>query len=530
MGGGIAQLASYGLADVYLTGSPQVTFWKLVYRRHTLFAMESIQQTFDGTADFGRKATCTVSRNGDLVGPMWLEITLPDLLAYDISPTPADGNSMDVTAVGTKDTVGNYWQTLTSTTYTNPIAYVSSGKWYRIATLTSGGTTQTVTSYNSSTGRYSSASLDSSTATLGYSSEITTWPYMCRSGVSVPYTYTVPTHNLRWVNSIGHAVLSSVEIEIGGSRIDKHYGEWLDIWSELTEKEEKRTGFWEMVGKYTDTEYDAGWTRAQSRRRTLYVPLKFCFNTAPGLYLPLVALAYHQIKYNFEFREYLECIKASVPVSQLTAKQGGEVLSLAACNLFADYVFLDAPERIRMAEIPHEYLITQVQFLGDEAVPAPSDPNGTRNRKYTLNFNHPVRELVWVYSAKSHYERNAVTGNNWFKYSIPNDESSEIFDECRLVLNGHDRFSPRSAAYFRLIQPYQHHTRCPSKKVHCYSFSLLSPEDNQPSGQANFSRFDTAQLQFMLNSALPVGKMKIFAYAFNVLRIASGLAGLAFSS
>lgn len=533
MGGGIAQLASYGLADVYLTGSPQVTFWKLVYRRHTLFAMESIQQTFDGTADFGRKATCTIARNGDLVGSVWLEITLPDLLTYDISPTPADGNSMDVTAstVGLyQDPDGNYWQSLVAGSYTNPVAFYDSttAKYYSTATVTSGATTQSVVSYSSTTSTYYGTSISGSLS--GRSGELVTWPYLCRSGDAVPYTYSTPSHQLRWTNSVAHAVLSSVEIEIGGARIDKHYGEWLDVWSELSEKEEKRAGFWEMIGKYSDADYDASWQRSQSRSRTYYLPLRFCFNTSPGLYLPLVALSYHQIKYNFEFRDYLECVKAAVPVSQLTTKQGGEVLSMTNCAIYADYVFLDAPERIRMAEIPHEYLITQLQFLGDEAVPAPSDPNGTRARKYSLNFNHPVRELIWVYVAKSNYERNAVTGNNWFKYGIPNNDDGEIFDEARLVINGHDRFSARSAPYFRLVQPYEHHTRCPTKKVHCYSFSLLSPEDYQPSGQANFSRFDTAQLQFSLNSDLPVGKMKIFAYSFNVLRVASGLGGLAFAN
>lgn len=530
MGGGIAQLASYGLADVYLTGSPQVTFWKLLYRRHTLFAMESIQQTFDGTTGFGRKATATIARNGDLVGPVWLEVTLPDLLAYDISPTPADGNSLDVTASTTglyQDPAGNWWQSLAATTYTNPVGFYDSttGTYYASATVSS----QNVVSYSSATGLYTGAS-GATGSTVTRTSERTTWPYLCRSGASVPYTYAAPSHQVRWTNSIGHALLSSVEIEIGGSRIDKHYGEWLDIWSELTEKEEKRPGFWEMVGKYSDTDYDAGWQRAQSRARTYYVPLRFCYNLRPGLYLPLVALSYHQVKYNFEFRDYLDCVKAAVPISSLTAKQGGEVLDMTNCALYADYIFLDAPERIRMAEIPHEFLVTQLQFLGDEAVPAPSDPNGTRNRKYTLNFNHPVRELVWVYTAKSNYERNAITGNNWFKYSIPNKESDEIFDEARLVINGHDRFSARSAPYFRLVQPYEHHTRCPTKKVHCYSFSLLSPEDAQPSGQANWSRFDSSQLQFTLNADLPVGKMKIFAYSFNVLRVASGLAGLAFAN
>lgn len=530
MGGGIAQLASYGLADQHLTGSPQITFWKLVFRRHTLFAMESIQQTFDGTADFGRKATCTIARNGDLVGPVWLEITLPDLLAYDISPTPADGNSVDVTAQGLHvDPSGNYWQTLTGGVYTNPVAFVSSeGKYYRGATVTSGATTEAVVSSDGTT--FSGSSVTGRpTASVDASTELRTWPYLARSGSAVPYAYAAPSHNIRWVNSVGHAILSSVEIEIGGSRIDKHFGEWLDVWSELTEKEEKRAGFWEMVGKYSDADYAAGWTRDQCRARTYYVPLKFCFNTTPGLYLPLVALTYHQIKYNFEFRDYLECIKADVPVSALSSKQGGD-LPIMRVNMFADYIFLDAPERIRMAEIPHEYLVTQLQFLGDEAVPAPSDPNGTRARKYSLNFNHPVRELVWVYQAKSNYERNAVSGNNWFDYAIPGDAGAEIFDEARLVINGHDRFSARSAPYFRLIQPYEHHTRCPSKKVHCYNFSLLSSEDYQPSGSANFSRFDSAQLQFSLNQNLPVGRMKIFAYSYNVVRVASGMAGLAFSS
>lgn len=528
MGGGMAQIASYGLADAYLTGSPQITFWKLIYRRHTQFALESVQQTFDGAADFGKKASCTISRNGDLVGPVWLEISLPDLLAYDISPTPPDGNSMDVRDGLVVDAAGNYWQAATGGEYSHPVAFVdaATGKYYASATVTSGSVTEPVETFEA--GTYRGASVEG--AAIERSDELVTWPYLCRSGSAVPYTYATPSHQLRWTNSVGHAVLSSVEIEIGGTRIDKHYGEWLDIWSELSEKEEKRVGFWEMIGKYADATYDAGWQRSQARARTYYVPLRFCFNVTPGLYLPLVALSYHQIKYNFEFREYVECVKAAVPVSQLTAKSGGEVVSMTNCALYADYVFLDAPERIRMAEIAHEYLITQLQFNGDEAVPAPSDPNGSRSRKYNLSYNHPVRELVWVYVAKSNYERNSLTGNNWFKYGVPGDDDAEVFDSARLMFNGHDRFSERSAPYFRLVQPYAHHTRCPAKKVYLYSFSLLNTEDTQPSGQANFTRFDSVQLQFQLNAALPVGRMKIYAHSFNVLRVTSGMAALAFTA
>src|SRR6056300_1756511 len=74
MGGGLLQLVAYGAQDVYLTGNPQITFWKVSYRRYTNFSMESIQQTFSGTAAFGQRVTCQISRNGDLVHKMYLEV------------------------------------------------------------------------------------------------------------------------------------------------------------------------------------------------------------------------------------------------------------------------------------------------------------------------------------------------------------------------------------------------------------------------------------------------------------------------
>ena len=79
MGGGLMQLVAYGAQDVYLTGNPQITFWKVTYRRHTNFAMESIEQTFNGQADFGRRVTCTISRNGDLAYRTLLQVTLPEI-------------------------------------------------------------------------------------------------------------------------------------------------------------------------------------------------------------------------------------------------------------------------------------------------------------------------------------------------------------------------------------------------------------------------------------------------------------------
>ena len=501
MGGGIAQLASYGVADSYLTGNPQITWFKSIYRRYTNFALEAIDQTFDGTADFGRKATVTLSRNGDLVSRMWLQITLPNLFAYNVYTNtgagPAEGQSVDVTAQGTTQ----------SATSGGLLGAVASKVW-NVSGVNAGFAWELAGKV------YSNAAC---------TTEIVSWPYMVSTGGGT--SYAQPTALPRWCNSVGHALMSSVELEIGGQRIDKHFSEWWDIWSELSEKEEKRGGLWEMIGKYGDDAYDAGPTRDQGRARTYYIPLTFCFNRNIGLALPLVALTYHQVKFNFEFRPYLECIRcAGLNIASLTAKEGGTVPSFTDIKMYAEYVFLDTPERRRFAASPHEYLIEQLQFLGDESVLP-----GALNRKLQLNFNHPVKELVWVYVPKTHYEVNPVTGNQLFKYSIPSDASLDVFDTAKLLLNGNDRFSDRPPGYFRLVQPYQHHARCPAKKVYMYSFAL-NPEDVQPSGSCNFSRVDTAHLSLKMNSAIELGRIKVFALSYNVLRVQSGMSGLAFSN
>lgn len=517
MPGGLVQLQAYGQADVFLTGNPQITLFKSVYKRHSLFSIESIEGTFDGTVDFGKQPTVTFPRSGgDLVGAVWLEIAVPDLLAYNITPTPSEGNTVDVTTLTSniyQDSYGSYFQVRSgnvgSYTYANAVAlHDGFGRFY------SSGTSGNVASY---------------------SGNITTWPYMVTANTAnaAILDFSLPTTEVRYVNGIGLSLVKSVELELGGSRLDKHYSEWWDIWSELSEKEEKLTGFNTMVGKYGATEY-ATWAREHSAAKTLYVPLRFCYNRIPGLYLPLTALQFSQVKLNFEFRPYLECVKARQAITALTSKSGALPLSMTSCKLYADYVFLDAHERARITEGPQEYLVEQLQFMGDEAVPSPQDPNGTVNRKYTLTFHHPVREIVWVYQAASNYEVNANTGNDIFNYDIPSTAntaggSREVFENAKLVFNGSDRFAARSGSYFRFVQPYEHHTRVPSKSIYTYSFALGNCEDHQPNGTANFSKIDSCQLSVTLNSKLPAGRLKCFARGYNLLRLTNGMGGLVFA-
>ena len=315
-----------------------------------------------------------------------------------------------------------------------------------------------------------------------------------------------------------------MEIEIGGSRIDKTWSAWYDIWDELATKEEQRAGYHAMLGKYPQDDYAATHRLEQCARRTYFVPLSF-FHKHPGLALPIVALSFHAVRFNVEFRPYTELIKSAVPVTSLR-RPDGTPPSFVDAALYADFTYLDGDERRRFSTIPHELLVETLQMT-DQTVLAPGD--AALSKKLSLNFNHPIKELVWVYQPREAYEADPQTGNDWFFYGLPGgDAADEVFENCKIVLNGHDRMAQRPGKYFRLVQPYQHHTRCPGKPVHVYSFAL-NPEDPQPSGSCNFSRFELAQLLVELSAKATNGRVMVFALGYNVMRVAQGMAGLAFA-
>ena len=500
MGGGLMQLVAYGAQDMYLTGNPQITFFKIVYRRHTNFSMEAIEQTFNGTADFGRTVSATIARNGDLIHRMYVQATIP--------------------------------------------------------------------------------------------------------AVTVPNA-----QRFRWMNWLGHLLLETVELEIGGQKIDKHYGDWLHIWNELTQTAGHQAGYANMVGNVPKlTQYFSGNNTLSTSSVELYIPLQFWFNRNPGLALPLIALQYHEVKINIKFRQATDCYHctdAALPSPVLSA------------SLWVDYVYLDTEERRRFAQVSHEYLIEQLQFTGDESTSATST-------KVKMAFNHPVKELIWVAQRTSHINSDANYGGfQWFNYTdrsdptyfsgtpsdplgggmgtaafhsgnfpyslpfsgirvdpivngvknnepvtnINNNPGSITFEQllngtndntgvawasnlsvydtgenpiskAKIQLNGHDRFAERNGRYFNLVQPYQHHENIPATGINVYSFAL-KPEDHQPSGTCNFSRIDTATLHLTLtgnailqnnNTDSENVRIRVYAVNYNVLRIMSGMGGLAYSN
>jgi hypothetical protein len=321
MGGGLIQLVAYGSQDMYLTGNPQITFFKVVYRRHTNFSIESVKQS-GGEADFGKTVSWTLQRNGDLVHKMYLQIAIPE----------------------------------------------------------------------------------------------------------IKLTTSATQHKaFRWLNWLGHVICKNIELTIGGTKIDKHYGEWLHLWNELSNDLGKSYGYAEMVGnvpKMTQIHHQ-GVSVSSTKvtdAYTLYVPLQFWFCRNPGLALPIIALQYSDVNVNVEFRELDECIWANTyDTSGTFVSQKGKAVvdsdsvSLGSnTTLYVDYIYLDTDERRRFAQVSHEYLIETVQFRGDVSI------TGTGEHSVKLNFSHPVKEIVWVSQAAKLVDSDFAqirAGRQWFNYT-----------------------------------------------------------------------------------------------------------------
>ena len=409
MGGGLLQLVAYGAQDVYLTGNPQITFFKVVYRRHTNFSLESIQQTFNGNAELGNRVTCQISRNGDLVHKLYLQI---------------------------KAVAG-------------------------------------------------------STA-----------------------IYLQPFY--------GYRMIKHTELEIGGQRIYKQYVEWMYIWNELTMDQGKKEGYYEMVGGNSANKS----VELKDKTIDLYIPLEFWFCRNVGLALPLIALQYHEVKVNIEFNS-MENIRATnqddalASDSTITVQDSQEDFESFSATLWADYIFLDTDERKRFAQLSHEYLIEQLQFTGTETITA----NTVKASR--LSFNHPCKELIWAVRPEPDITGCNVNWNNFTNAADNNTIKDNLITTAKLQLNGNDRFAERDGKYFSLVQPYQHHNNIPvNQGINVYSFAL-KPEEHQPSGTLNMSRIDTAQLQVKSSKS---GELFVYAVNYNVLRILSGMGGLAYSN
>lgn len=523
MTGGLIQLVAVGVQDIFLTRDPQITFFKMVYRRHTNFSVEPIKQFFIHKPDFGKRATCIVSKNGDLIGKTMLVVELPQIKEF-------------VTETGTD-----------------------------------------------------------------------------------------PITKFAWVRKLGFALIKQVEIEIGGQVIDRHYGEWLNIWSELTDRKDNGR-IDKLIGNIPELyNFSNG-----KDGTTLYIPLQFWFCRSYGLALPIVSLQYTEVKINLELNEYDKChlitpthyieleddfinfnqfdyiqqdlssndmrfglfthfdietkrmyyMKISsknfeanniAPNSKLRNNadfpwnivddpnnkyrivdlnngawaypkigtpdsptkpfihlfQDNRNVNIRDCYLIIDYIYVDEEERIRFADTKHDYLIEQLQYTGEKTFDSP-------NNKINVDFLQPSKFVVWV--AQLAYLQD-TNNNDHFNYTFDYryDASGNLLGESlmvdeTLVLNSNERISKRDWAYFNYAQPYQHFSYDVNEGINVYSFSIF-PEKVYPSGTCNMSQIDNSSITFTTEPSVTTqnkAKLRAYSLGYNIYRIVNGLGGLVF--
>jgi hypothetical protein len=363
-----------------------------------------------------------------------------------------------------------------------------------------------------------------------------------------PYAYTDDTGNqvkFYWVNSIGHAIIKNIEVEIGGVVVDRHYGLWLDIWGELTIGVNQRPGYYSMIGKSeTPVNYN------NDNALELYVPLQFWFNRFIGQSLPLIALQEHEVRINVTFRELQQCIISSngepFEPQQISGRNPGVPASLSVSESYLEinYIFLEDEERQKFAKNNHQYLIEQLQVYSTSLTSRGLRPDPTNQSRETripelfhrviLNFNHPVKELIWVLQNQTVLSLYPYGGNEWFNYSTTSyrdidNGNVEPMTNAKIVFNGNDRLEYRSAKYYRTVVPFECHTNTPNNFIYVYSFSN-QPEQYQPSGSCNFSRIDDQEIYMNISDKLIDPIINVFATNYNILNIAGGMAGVEYSS
>lgn len=330
------------------------------------------------------------------------------------------------------------------------------------------------------------------------------------------------TPGLSWTNGLGHSIIESIELEIGGTLIDRLTGDMLTIYMEYYLEEAKREGYYEMV-KYTSDMYFHEYVYTDSMK--LFIPLKFWFCRNLGSSLPLIALQYHDVSLTVEFKKFEECIYNPSNLSQ-------ERLSIKNALLYCDYIYLDSKERKIFAQKPHEFLIDQHQINTNNSIKYVHE-----SINIPLEFNHPTKVLYWTIQNKeaqklnlwSNFELNPrLTKNN----IIPNIPLSTAV----LQINGQPRFSEREEEFFRLIEPYNNGVVIPKKNIYSYNFGF-NYSRFQPCGTLNFSRIDNSNLilkfnkdyedrSVLLNDDLDI---KIYAINYNILRIINGMGGVVYN-
>lgn len=612
MGGGLINIVSYGANDLYITGSPQITFFKVAYRRHTNFSIESIAIDF-GEFNFGDEINVQFPKVGDLFSNTYIQIDIPAVhlkktdIASDLSSSETTllNSEFPIPLTDEQIAIVDDYQTIIDFQKINCAGYRiavdnksiqnQTTEQYVLSILNAMIFTDSVdTAYRNalSRARDYESSIDNNTIgfVLDYrTSDIT---YILTSTIVTPDSYLLYTINdvylivsnaintskkvkkyyfekvkeksvltqeysstyakFAWIHKLGHAIIDRVDINIGGERIDRHYGEWINLWYELTSYTNQTELYNRMIGDViTMTTFD----KNEKPAYTLTIPLSFWFCRKIGSAFPIIALQYNTISLTLKLHTIEQCAYVenvptedlngdAVDITQLSLSDVWDNLGLGLTGrMLVDYIYLDNLERKRFAQSAHEYLIETNQRIFIENT-------NDYQQLIEIEFNGPSKEIIWFAQKTVYIDGDTTKIIHPFNYSLTADGVGNPFTMSKLLLNSYEVFNISHSSYYNNVIPYAHHTRNPSDGINVYSFSLF-PEEHQPSGTCNFSRI--SNIVFMVTLDQDIFKYNasdidptitpnstndseldtsinivIYSQRYDIIRFIGGLAGFAY--
>lgn len=590
MTGSLVQLISYGSQDIFLTGNPQITFFKIVYRKYTNFAIESIAQEFIGETNFGMEMTSVIEKIGDLMYKVYLEIDIPkaDLIKntdinfnlikeqYDninnlyklinnylssnvdvikkiqsllkINNIDIDNISKIINDNGTNELVNNrniLIKYISSSTNFNEIEELQK---YKDELKSQINRIDIQILFNSIIKKIDKTNLSIEQKNANKKREI----LFLINKMIYPETYDfyqkiykvlinkqkiyesilhnqyIERYKFAWVEELGHAIIDQLDLKIGNQLIDRHTGDWMIIYNKIYMNEKHNDNYNKMIGNISKlTDFNDEIKESYK----LIIPLQFWFCRYSGASLPLISLKYHNVTLNLRIKELLNLCyfddTCTLDIIHLQSKYG---LNIINAKLYVDYIFLDTEERKRFAQSTHEYLIEVVQF---------NEIHNIVGKQYNANIKliNPTKFIIWFVQTNKY--RSNQNGNNkcqWNNFGTKNDKTGYPISNTYIRLNSYEiTDTSHDVKYFNYVQPYMYFKHSPMDGLNIYSFSLM-PMEQQPSSSCNMSRIDHLGISMTFTNEfleLTNGNdiyFAVYTISYNILRFISGMAGLAFSN
>ena len=559
MAGGLIQIVTYGSQDLYLTGNPDITFFKVVYRRYTNFTIMSKKLEFDDPVGFGKTSTLIVPKIADLMHRCYLEIILPEINLKKFSLNTNIKYRMSL------DKAKDDYQTIEQFMNINHQAYSEAYEIFLAENLGASKMINVIIKIfeNIDKAIIEEVKLILKDTIYSYSDialdRVVDRGNICHKEIlfneiseAIKRCYKIHAMFFRkyerkkkkyensindnikfaWIERIGHALIDEIEISIGGQKIDKHYGDWLNIWYELTCNRDLESKYFKMIG---NIDILTCFDRKVKPCYKLKIPLQFWFCRFTGCALPLAAIQHQDVAFKVTFKKiqdvaYIEHGKSIKVKDEAEGFMLDEIIDTHCididASLWIDFIYLDNEERKKFAQCSHEYLIDQLQIYQIRDVIQ-------KSVKLVLgSFVHAVTELIWVAIKKDRIENiDGFTKCDYFNYSFSDHkQSGNLINKSGIDIHGYTRVPLLDSNYYNYVQPYEHHNSSPCAGINTYSFALF-PEEFQPSGSANFTRLSKIILNLEFSECInDVLNLNVYARNLNIIRFINGMAGLAIVS